>query len=29
VIYAAGAAAALWLIFARGLGVAMPAGLFG
>ena len=29
VIYAAGAAAILWLIFARGLGVAMPAGLFG
>jgi putative tricarboxylic transport membrane protein len=29
VIYAAGTAAILWLIFARGLGVALPAGLFG
>jgi putative tricarboxylic transport membrane protein len=29
VIYAAATAAALWLVFARGLGVAMPAGVFG
>jgi hypothetical protein len=29
VLYAGGTAAILWLIFARGLGVAMPAGLFG
>jgi putative tricarboxylic transport membrane protein len=29
VIYAIGAAAALWLIFARGLGIALPAGVFG
>jgi putative tricarboxylic transport membrane protein len=29
VIYAVAAAAALWLVFARGLGVALPAGVFG
>jgi len=29
VLYAGGTAAILWLIFARVLGVAMPAGLFG
>ena len=29
VLYAGGTAAILWLIFARALGVAMPAGLFG
>jgi hypothetical protein len=28
-IYAVGAAAALWLIFARGLGVVLPAGVLG